>query len=176
MEGIIMAKRKSIKERFEEKYIVDEETGCWEWQASKFKDGYGQFKKDGKNLKAHRFSYELHKGPIPKGEGHPGTCVCHTCDNPSCVNPDHLFLGTNAENMADMKKKGRQSRKFGERNSASVLKEKDVLTIKEMLKRFPPKRGGVGPTAGIQRFLARWYGVSFATISDIHVGKYWTHI
>ena len=77
------------------------ETGCWEWQGVMHHSGYGCFKDKGKFAYTHRASYEAFKGPIN------GLYVCHRCDNPRCIHPDHLFLGTHEENMADMKAKGR---------------------------------------------------------------------
>lgn len=86
--------------------IVNDEDSCWEWQAGLNTNGYGQFNlcKDGKrlNMGAHRFSYELANGPIPKG-----ILVCHKCDNPKCVRPKHLFPGTYQDNMDDMVRKKR---------------------------------------------------------------------
>lgn len=76
---------------------------CWLWTACKDKDGYGNFQFDGEKVRAHRFMYEIMKGPIPAD-----ICVCHTCDNPSCVNPDHLWLGTGSDNQKDSVLKGRQ--------------------------------------------------------------------
>ena len=94
------------KERFEEKFEPIPECGCWVWTAAHHERGYGYFhfpEFDGrKSSFAHRVSYFLYKGVHPKDMS-----VCHTCDNPSCVNPDHLFLGSHADNMKDMSKKGR---------------------------------------------------------------------
>ena len=96
-------------ERFWNKVMKIVETDeCWEWIAFKNKDGYGLFGYNGKNQKAHRVSWQLHNGPIPDG-----LCVLHKCDNPSCVNPNHLFLGTNADNIKDRVNKNRTVGKHG---------------------------------------------------------------
>lgn len=90
-----------VQERFESKYTKDP-SGCWLWQAYKDSDGYGQLQVEGRSVGAHRVSWELTNGPIPEG-----IFVCHTCDVCSCVNPDHLFIGTHTDNMRDKVKKGR---------------------------------------------------------------------
>lgn len=97
-------------------YKVDEKTGCWVWQKSLRPKGYGQFM----SKAAHRVSYAIHKGD-PKG-----MFVCHKCDNPPCINPDHLFLGTPLDNMIDMKHKGRAKNNKGgwEANYIKMTPEK----------------------------------------------------
>lgn len=96
---------KKVIERFASKVRVNKETGCHEWIAGLFKSRYGQFRYKDKKWRAHRFSYLLYKGELPKG-----LCVLHTCDNRKCVNPGHLFLGTHQDNMTDMVSKGRDTR------------------------------------------------------------------
>lgn len=95
-----------MKERFETGFTKTD--GCWVWQKSLTKKGYGRFWNGTKAVKAHRASYELYVGKIP-----PTLFVCHKCDNPKCVRPDHLFLGTNRDNMIDMIQKGRNINKGG---------------------------------------------------------------
>jgi hypothetical protein len=90
-------------ERFKTKFIADESTQCWLWNSTKDKDGYGKFFiPPNRNDRAHRVSYELFKGNIPRGY-----FVCHKCDTPGCVNPDHLFLGDSFTNMQDCAATGR---------------------------------------------------------------------
>lgn len=122
--------------------------------------GYGTVRGHGNEpIYAHRYSYELHKGLIPKdGILH----VCHTCDNPSCVNPDHLFLGTMSENMKDKIKKGRNPR--GEKSGLAVLSEKEVLEIRSIYPALSCKK------------LGEKYGVNGNTIFDIIKRRTWTHI
>ncbi len=92
----------TLKERFDEKYCLDEVTGCWNWIAAKTHQGYGKIHVNGKTTGAHRVSYELYVGQIPDG-----MIICHKCDNTSCVNYSHFFLGTYSDNTQDAIKKGR---------------------------------------------------------------------
>lgn len=85
--------------------VHEPSSGCWEWQGGKDKDGYGKIYSCGEHMRTHRVAYRLYKGEIPDG-----LHVCHTCDNPSCVNPAHLWLGTNDDNMDDMNRKARNPR------------------------------------------------------------------
>lgn len=133
---------------------------CWEWTGATSKPGgYGAFKYKGRRVQAHRFAYEAWRGPIP-----PGVCVCHRCDNRTCVNPEHLFLGTQAENNADMAAKGRST--IGVRNPHARLSAADVLAI----------RRSYLPRVVTMRALARSYGVNEATIWRVIHRVCWDHL
>jgi hypothetical protein len=100
---------------------------CWLWKGGKDSDGYGSMRSEVDGVKfdrAHRFSYAYFNGPIAKG-----LCVCHSCDNPSCVNPEHLFLGTHMDNQRDMIAKGRQNTPFGEQLPQTKLTVDQVVSI-----------------------------------------------
>lgn len=143
-------------ERFWSK--ADKSGDCWIWQGRLTTSGYGQFKADRKNWISSRVAYELTNGAIP-----PGLCVCHRCDNPLCVRPDHLWAGTNAENMDDLRRKGRAAR--GERNSSAKLTEPEVVEIKRLISE------GVG-----QRILGERFGVGTSTIAHIATNRTWAHV
>ena len=150
-----------LQDSFDEKWKLDKTTGCWMWTASINRDGYGQIGVNRKNTKAHRVSYELNKGPIPEGQ-----CVCHTCDTPSCVNPDHLFLGTPSENVADMVEKGRLKDNSGRNNPASKLTEAKVLDIRA--------RYAAGDTT--QAAIARRFGINASSVGHIVTRHTWRHV
>lgn len=133
---------------------------CWEWQgAIDHKWGYGQISVAGKMQLAHRIAYKLAYGSLPDD-----LLVCHKCDNPRCVRPDHLFLGTSTDNAHDKVRKGRQADHHGEKNPHAKLTSEQVQAIRT---RFA--QGGIRPIE-----LARQYGVTNTTISMIVRGQTWT--
>jgi len=130
---------------------------CWIWTGS-CSNGYGNFMTPTKHERAHRFSWMLHRGEIPKG-----VFVCHTCDNPCCVNPGHLFLGTQTENMADMWKKGRGV--HGSRVITARLDESKVIKIRELA------------SSGVSiKEMAKEFGVGLSTIGEVLRGTNWRHV
>jgi hypothetical protein len=110
------------KEKFLLKCQIDPITGCWIWQGMKVNNGYGRVKRDGKQQLAHRWSWTTFCGPIPEG-----MFVLHKCDVRACVNPKHLFIGTQLDNGRDMVAKGRHL--HGEKSKTSKLKEADIFEI-----------------------------------------------
>lgn len=137
----------------------NQKTGCWLWQRSCNNYGYGYLHSNKKRHAAHRVAYELYKGPIP-----PKMLVCHTCDTPNCINPDHLFLGTPAENQKDMKLKKRST--IGEANPMAKLTEDDVIAIRRACTEFGLQ----------QKDVAIVWGVSKASINNIMRGLVWSHV
>lgn len=121
---------------------------CWNWTGAKSSYGHGIFRHDGKNVRSHRLLLEMCGVNIPDNK-----VVCHKCDNPSCVNPDHLFVGTQFDNMADMTKKGRRFFK---------INSEDAMRIKDMLR-----------CGAKQQSIADWFGVSNQLISAINCGHNW---
>jgi len=121
--------QEQLKIRFLESFEKNS-NGCWLWKEALGHDGYGELYAFGKRVAAHRFSYELFKEKIPEN-----LCVCHKCDIPNCVNPEHLWLGTSAENTEDSVKKGRRDYLRGENNPAKRLEVRKKIS--ESLKGKP---------------------------------------
>lgn len=178
---------KSAEQRFW--LNVNKGGGCWLWSAATDRDGYGYFYFDGKQGKAHRFSYILHHGPIPEG-----LWVLHHCDTPGCVNPDHLYAGTSAQNIQDaiernrlptgdrngsrlhpeMRPRGQkhwtkqvgQMPTSGEGNGRAKLTEADVIAIRELYAKGTHSQSQVG----------KLFGVSQARINSIVTRRTWKHL
>lgn len=142
---------------------VEKTDGCWLWTAAvRSKTApYPIFSLDGKSVSAHRFSYELHYGKIPVGLN-----VCHDCDTPRCIRPDHLKAATQKKNIDDMVSRGRNKDRSGEKNGQSVLTLVEVGEIREAIKTAPRKYGFYSQ-------LSKRFGVSVPTISMIASGQRW---
>jgi hypothetical protein len=139
-----------------DKFISPEpKSGCWLWSGTVVRGGYGRIKFRRRYHLAHRVSFILHCGEIPEGID-----VCHKCDVPYCVNPEHLFLASHAENMADMVRKGRQA--VGTRQGNAKLTPWQIMTIRAM--------------KTSQRAMARKFQVSRKTIQKVQRGMTWRHL
>lgn len=125
--------------------------GCIEWIAAKDKDGYGYFKLNNKQMHSHRVSWILTNGEIPEHDSYHGYCVCHKCDNSSCVNPNHLFLGTAQDNIDDKIHKGRQRDSHGENHPSVRLTDSDVISIRIMYETGKHTMKSIGDKFGITR-------------------------
>jgi hypothetical protein len=155
---------------------IGKESECWDWQGTKDKNGYGKFYLAGKQVRAHRVSIS-----IAKDVSVLGWHVLHSCDNPSCVNPSHLFLGTNQENTQDKCRKGRHSCGYGDKNGSRTRPER--LARGE---RNPQAKLTSGQVIAIRRDyasrktsqyrLSAQYGVAQSLISLIVRGKVWSHL
>jgi hypothetical protein len=142
-------------ERFKQKYIVDEETGCWNWQYTLDKDGYGKFRKNTKiQIMAHRFSYEYYVGPLKKG-----FVVCHNCQNRKCVNYNHLRQDTQSSNCIE--------KSYLRTHHNQILSVNEVIEIKKALQNY---------YLGQVNDLAHFYKVDPSTISSIKIGRMWSHV
>ena len=149
-----------LSEQFEARVEPDLNSGCWLWSRGQTTDGYGTFQMERRTVLAHRASWAIYRGKLPAGQ-----MVCHRCDTPACVNPSHLFLGSQTENMADMKAKGRADRQFGARNGRAILSDDQAREILDL------KGLGFG-----QRPIARSYGVSDSTVSRIIRRESFPHV
>jgi len=145
------------RDRFHDFYIPEPNSGCWLWLGGLTGSGYGRFYLDGVGVQAHRYSWELHNGrSIPDGlEG------CHICDNRPCVNPEHIFVGTQSDNLQDMVRKGRDNPPRGEAQNKARLTEEQIAAI-----RMDPRR---------LKIIGAEYGVDRSYIWKIKHGWYWAH-
>lgn len=137
---------------------VDHHTGCWNWKAGKNQYGYGMKRQDGKKWVAHRLVYSLLKGNPPDH-----LYACHTCDNPSCCNPDHIFFGTPQDNTTDAKQKGRVPK--GSEHGNSKLTERDVSEIRRLY------FSGIQPSV-----IATQYPVRPLHVTRIAKRRAWKHV
>lgn len=157
----------STEDRFLKSYVVDGD--CWIWKGTeRGQNGYGGIKHDGKQWMAHRFSWQMHNGPIPDGK-----IVCHKCDTPKCVNPNHLFLGTQQDNMDDRGAKGRSA--SGDGLSESIKKgwkEKEYKNVRH--KKLTEKQVVEIISSSLKNSeLAKIYSVTRQCIYLIKTGKNW---
>lgn len=147
-----------IDKRFWNKVDKKDEDECWNWLSSKNEEGYGQFKYDDKMIKSHRFAYILCHGKISDN-----MFVLHSCDNPSCCNPKHLYLGSQKDNMEDMVNKGRQCKLTGENHGRAILKNVEVNEIRKL---YNTRKYS-------QKQLSFMYKISQGVISEIINNKIW---
>jgi len=152
--------------RFWDNVNKGNDNACWDWGGYLHIAGYGQFKCNRKTLLAHRFVWTIVFGEIPEG-----LCVCHKCDNKGCVNPNHLFLGTQKDNIQDMISKGRRGKcgtkkgsNVGERHHNAKLTNEQVLEIVRLKGEHT------------ERNLGYMFGVHSSTISMIHTGRNWSSL
>jgi hypothetical protein len=159
----VIENKSNVYQRLIRHIAINKISGCWEWIGSK-RNGYGRMiigsRTDGtrRSMSAHRVSYELTYGKIPDGME-----VCHKCDNPCCVNPEHLFVGTRQDNIDDRERKGRNVTFIGEEQPRSKLKKKDVKNARW-------ERAYKGTS---YQMLADRYGVSKKTMQDAIKGVTW---
>lgn len=150
--------RVKLRRLIEDSSIPEPNSGCWLWNKDAYSTGYGRFYdrelKGRQQLLAHRVSYEANIGPLSRRD-----CICHKCDNPICVNPDHLFKGTHADNMRDCSAKGRAKvpRLMGSDHPQSKLQDNDIIAIRRDRRSL--------------RLIAKEYQVSRASISNIKAKK-----
>lgn len=152
-----------VIERLEEKYVEDDDTNCWEWTAATNKSGYGRIRIDDVLRYAHRVSYRIHVGDLDDGAQ-----VNHRCHNPRCINPDHLYSGTQKDNIEDAIEQGEflESKPRAQDNPNTVLTEEQVREIRQLYRE----------TDHTQRSLASKFDVSKGAIQDVLERKSWDHL
>lgn len=164
-----LPRKGSVEERFFSRFIRDEETGCWNWIGTRNAKGYGtisgevsgvRYVQAGRHMLAHRVSWLIHNGAIPIGDGAHGTVVMHSCDNPACVNPQHLLLGSQSDNVKDMIAKGRKvsGTPTGVKHWNASIKDPEAIAL-------------IRSTERNTKALAEKFGVHVCTIKRIRSGK-----
>jgi hypothetical protein len=148
-------------EAFERMVVPEPNTGCWLWLGAAHPWGYGSLRLNGRTAIAHRVAWLLYRGEIGAG-----LLVCHKCDVPGCVNPDHLFLGTPMDNTRDMHRKGRARKALGEAASRTELKQTEVLEMRRLY--------ASGDYSA--KDLSAKFGVSKATANAVVKGRSWRHL
>jgi hypothetical protein len=145
-------------ERFTRWVRVDPVTGCWLWEGLRSTDGYGKVTLNKRSMRAHRAVWELTRGPIPEG-----MFVLHRCDTPLCVNPEHLFVGSQKENRQDCARKGRTARGSGHFKTA--LTADGVMEIRRLVSRGRPPRE-----------VADQFGISVSSVGNLAARRSWKHV
>ena len=148
----------SLEDRLHFHGWVVKDSGCWEFSGRRDSAGYGRLDFDNRDASAHRTAYQIWVGPIPAE-----MIVMHSCDNPPCINPAHLSVGTHQDNMDDMTGKGRASRRSGESNPFSKLTESQAIEV-------------LAYTDRPLKYFAEKFNVSISTISKIRTGKNWSYL
>ncbi|MGF3025568.1 HNH endonuclease signature motif containing protein [Methylobacterium aquaticum] len=143
-----------LQNKISDRSKVDPSTGCWLWQNCRNRKGYGHIGHNGKTYLAHRLSYIAFVGDIPAD-----MLVCHKCDRPACVNPDHLFLGTHADNVADRDSKGRHNPCKGFKHGRTKVTPEIIRSIRKDIR--------------AQHVIASAHGVSEITVNRIRRGHRW---
>jgi len=149
--------RGPLKKRFEAKFIKGSDDECWIWEGAVCDGRYGKIKNGQAAESVHRVAWKLYKGEIPEG-----LLVCHSCDTPLCVNPDHLWLGTDADNMRDKTEKGRGNSPKGAAHGSAILTEIDVRAIRA--------------SAQSNRKLAFLFDTGKSNVSAIKRREIWKHL
>lgn len=170
-----MKRYATLEARFWQKVEKGDPDECWEWRGWRDDGGYGCISVRGRRVRSHRVVWELTDGPIPAG-----LCVCHTCDNPPCVNPAHLWLGTNADNVADKMAKGRHGTGRGLAHGRYTKPERTPrgeghgrAKVTDVQVRAMRERHEAGAT---QIALDHEYGISSGVVNKIVNRKLWVHV
>ena len=154
--------KKTLKDRFWEKVDVRGPDDCWEWLACKVKGGYGFLSVNSKHQYATHILFYIRNGHWPLK----GRTANHNCDNPGCLNPKHLYLGTQKSNARDREERGRGNQAKGEQQGNAKLTEKEVREIKRLLEQGDMSQTEIGDM----------FGVICGQISNINTGKNWSHV